>query len=164
MMKETIEHLESLSPGRTYEIIVVDDGSSDDTSRIALKLGVKYPNSDIRVVVLEHNVGKGGAVRHGMLYSRGERLLMVDADGASKFSDLEDLWKTMDEIAPNQKAGIVVGSRAHLVNSEAVVKVVCSFFFARIDSFLLHIAISATQYLNVWPSHDFTNCWCWTHS
>lgn len=122
MMKETIEHLESLSPGRTYEIIVVDDGSSDDTSRIALKLGVKYPNSDIRVVILEHNVGKGGAVRHGMLYSRGERLLMVDADGASKFSDLEDLWKTMDEIAPNQKAGIVVGSRAHLVNSEAVVK------------------------------------------
>jgi len=127
MMKEAIAHLESLSPRRTYEIIVVDDGSSDNTSKIALNLGTRYPKSDIRVVILEHNVGKGGAVRHGMLYSGGERLLMVDADGASKFSDVEDLWKAMDDIAPNKKAGVVVGSRAHLVKSEAVVKVVCSF-------------------------------------
>jgi len=91
-----------------------------------LNFGTRYPKSDIRVVILEHNVGMGGAVRHGMLYSEGERLLMVDTDGPSKFSDLEDLWKT---IAPNQKAG-VVGSRAHLVKSEAVVKVVCSFSLA----------------------------------
>lgn len=135
MMKEAIAHLESLSPRRTYEIIVVDDGSSDNTSKIALNLGIRYPKSDIRVVILEHNVGKGGAIRHGMLYSGGERLLMVDADGASKFSDLEDLWKAMDGIAPDKKAGVVVGSRAHLVKSEAVVKVACSSLLPELTHF-----------------------------
>lgn len=68
-------------------------------------------------------MGKGGAVRHGMLYGRGERLLMVDADGASRFEDLELLWKAMDALAPDNEPAVAVGSRAHLVKTEAVVKV-----------------------------------------
>lgn len=122
MLASAIDHLNSLKTKRTYEIIIVDDGSSDATSAEALKLAAKYPKSDIRVVTLEKNLGKGGAVRHGMLFSGGERLLMVDADGASKFEDLELLWKEMDKTAPNNGPGIVVGSRAHLVQTEAVVK------------------------------------------
>jgi len=100
----------------------VDDGSHDGTCTTALKLAHKYSTCDIKVVTLEKNVGKGGAVRHGMLYGGGERLLMVDADGASRIEDLEELWKKMDKIAPNNLPGVVVGSRAHLVKSEAVVK------------------------------------------
>lgn len=48
---------------------------------------------------------------------------MVDADGASRFEDLEMLWKEMDRIAPHDEPAVVVGSRAHLVKTEAVVKV-----------------------------------------
>ncbi|RPD81496.1 hypothetical protein L226DRAFT_139549 [Lentinus tigrinus ALCF2SS1-7] len=44
-------------------------------------------------------VRKGGAVRHGILHGRGRRLLMVDADGASRIEDLELLCKAMDEIS-----------------------------------------------------------------
>jgi len=121
MMASTIAHLTS-QKNRTFEILIVDDGSTDGTSATALKLAAKYPKCNIRVVTLEKNIGKGGAVRHGMLYSSGERLLMADADGASRIEDLEVLWKTMDGLAPDNEPGVVVGSRAHLVKSEAVVK------------------------------------------
>ncbi|KAH6915783.1 nucleotide-diphospho-sugar transferase [Coprinopsis sp. MPI-PUGE-AT-0042] len=108
---------------RTVEIIIVDDGSTDKTSSVALDLAKKYASYDIRVVTLEKNIGKGGAVRHGMLYSSGERLLMADADGASRIDDLEALWTTMDELSREDNVpAVVVGSRAHLVKTEAVVK------------------------------------------
>ncbi len=123
MFSTTLAHLESTRSSRSYEVLVVDDGSRDDTAALALKLGAQYTQSEVRVVVLEKNVGKGGAVRHGMLHGRGKRLLMVDADGASRFEDLEALWKAMDEISPKGEAAVVVGSRAHLVKTEAVVKV-----------------------------------------
>ncbi|KAF4610722.1 hypothetical protein D9613_007123 [Agrocybe pediades] len=124
MLAATIDHLTTVgkTSNRTYEIVIVDDGSSDGTSATALKLAKKYFKSNIKVVTLEKNIGKGGAVRHGMLFSGGERLLMADADGASRIEDLEALWKSMDSIAPNNAPGVVVGSRAHLVKSEAVVK------------------------------------------
>jgi len=124
MIAATIKHLTSagLKDKRSFEILIVDDGSHDGTSATALKLANKYPICDVKVVTLEKNVGKGGAVRHGMLYGGGERLLMADADGASRIEDLERLWKRLDEIAPDNVPGVVVGSRAHLVKSEAVVK------------------------------------------
>ncbi|KAH8091658.1 Alg5-prov protein [Cristinia sonorae] len=121
MLTSTIDHLATI-PKRTYEIIIVDDGSSDGTADLALKLSTGYAESDIRVVVLEKNLGKGGAVRHGMLHGRGRRLLMVDADGASRFEDLELLWEAMDKISPEEDAAVAIGSRAHLVKTEAVVK------------------------------------------
>ena len=47
---------------------------------------------------------------------------MVDADGATRFSDLPDLEKAVDKIE-KEGYGIAVGSRSHLVSTEAVVKV-----------------------------------------
>jgi len=125
MLSSTLEHLASF-PKRTFEILIVDDGSSDSTATFALKLAVEqYPKADIRVVQLERNRGKGGAVRHGMLHARGMRLLMADADGASRFADVELLLGALDDLAPvgtEGALGIAIGSRAHLVNTAAVVK------------------------------------------
>lgn len=68
----------------------------------------------------------------GMLHASGERVLFVDADGASHFPDLALLQKEMDTLESAQlKAGVeheavqglVVGSRAHLVGTAVVVKV-----------------------------------------
>jgi len=126
MLSSTLEHLASF-PNRTFEILIVDDGSSDGTATFALKLAAEqYPKANIRVVQLERNRGKGGAVRHGMLHARGQRLLMADADGASRFADVELLLGALDDLAPvgtEGALGIAIGSRAHLVKTVAVVKV-----------------------------------------
>ncbi|KAJ3309523.1 dolichyl-phosphate beta-glucosyltransferase [Boothiomyces sp. JEL0838] len=120
MMDETLEYLKNSD--YSYEIIIVDDGSKDTTSELGLKIAKKHSkNGEIRVMTLERNRGKGGAVIQGMAVSRGEYLLMVDADGATKFSDLDKLMEGIEEISKNGY-GIAVGSRAHMVNTEAVVK------------------------------------------
>ncbi|PWZ03235.1 hypothetical protein BCV70DRAFT_197465 [Testicularia cyperi] len=115
-----------LEPLVSYEVLIVDDGSKDDTHKLALDYAKSHPDvsSAVRVVRLTQNRGKGGAVRHGVLHSRGNVVLFADADGATRFADLSKLARRMADIATRSPAGhgIVVGSRAHMVKSDAVVK------------------------------------------
>lgn len=128
MLKETVDFLETRKNEQNssfrYEIIVVDDGSRDTTAQVALQFAEKHQNVDIRVLSLEKNRGKGGAVTQGMLSARGKRCLMVDADGATRFSDLSKLETALDKLTKDGDGhGIAVGSRSHLVTTEVVVKV-----------------------------------------
>ncbi|KAL6326734.1 hypothetical protein AAG906_010909 [Vitis piasezkii] len=79
----------------SYEVVIVDDGSADGTNRVAFDFVKKYTIDNVRVILLGRNYGKGEAIRQhwktGMLHSRGELLLMLDADGATKVTDLENL-------------------------------------------------------------------------
>ncbi|KAI0909718.1 glycosyltransferase family 2 protein [Ustulina deusta] len=106
-----------------YEIIIVNDGSSDRTVDVALQFAREYGLHDIlRVVTLEKNRGKGGGVTHGLRHVRGAYALFADADGASKFSDLGKLVEGCEEVVDGAYRGVAIGSRGHLVGSEAVVK------------------------------------------
>ncbi|KAI1828684.1 glycosyltransferase family 2 protein [Xylaria intraflava] len=106
-----------------YEIIIVNDGSNDKTVEVALQFAREHGLHDImRVVTLEKNRGKGGGVTHGMRHVRGAYALFADADGASKFSDLGKLIEGCEEVVDGAYRGVAIGSRAHLVGSEAVVK------------------------------------------
>ncbi|TEY41050.1 hypothetical protein BOTCAL_0405g00080 [Botryotinia calthae] len=115
--------------GTGYEILLVNDGSRDRTVEIALDFSRKNGLHDVlRIVTLEENRGKGGAVTHGMRHVRGEYAVFADADGASRFADLGKLVKGVREVVDEEGRGVAVGSRAWLVGSEAVVKVFSPFF------------------------------------
>lgn len=106
-----------------YEIIIVNDGSKDKTVEVALNFAREQGLHDIlRVVTLEKNRGKGGGVTHGLRHVRGEYALFADADGASKFSDLGKLVEGCEEVVDGSHRGVAIGSRGHLVGSDAVVK------------------------------------------
>jgi len=116
MLDETLTFLkqrEAKDPSFSYELIIVDDGSKDNTSQIALKYSKKETTNKVRVLTLMKNRGKGGAVKRGMLVARGKVLLMADADAATKIEDLLKLEKQLDSIEKNQ-LGIALGSRRHL--------------------------------------------------
>lgn len=74
------------------EVIVVDDGSVDGTSRVAS--AVACPN--LRVVRTPDNRGKGHAVRTGMLEATGAYRLFTDADGSTPISELTELEVAME--------------------------------------------------------------------
>mmetsp|Transcript_9235 Transcript_9235/g.22866 ORF Transcript_9235/g.22866 Transcript_9235/m.22866 type:complete len:369 (+) Transcript_9235:356-1462(+) len=71
----------------TYEVIVVDDGSTDQTAVKAWLCAKELGAEDaVRVYQMSRNSGKGAAVRTGMLNAEGDLLLMMDADGATELS------------------------------------------------------------------------------
>ena len=93
----------------SYEIIVVDDGSTDKTSEVAFAYAKKYGAAKIRVLTLAKNRGKGGAVYMGVMSCRGKYVLFADADGASEIADMTKLEKaiykvTVTEILEQQQA------------------------------------------------------------
>ncbi|KAJ6002043.1 hypothetical protein N7522_007270 [Penicillium canescens] len=142
-------------PDRGWEIILVSDGSTDRTEEVAFRFardhqlslhpkgnagpwtpqvseGVHIPPGTIRVVTLTENRGKGGAVTHGMRHVRGQYVVFADADGASKFDDLGKLVGACRDVEDVRGRGVAVGSRAHMVGSEAVVK------RSKLRNFLMH--------------------------
>jgi len=94
--------LEFLKPRLTYEIIVVDDGSTDESAALIKKLAL--PN----LLLLQHrrNLGKGAAVKDGALASTGEVILFLDADHSTKIDNLPIFLEKLN------KADIVIASRA----------------------------------------------------
>src|SRR6478609_5484240 len=75
--------------GISYEIIVVDDGSTDST--VALVESLKTEISSLRLVVQPQNKGKGCAVRTGMLQATGKIRLFSDADGSTPIEEIDKL-------------------------------------------------------------------------
>lgn len=82
-------------PAFTYEVIIVDDGSKDSTAAVAMGFVQRHGVDAVRLLRLPYNCGKGRAVREGMLIARGELCLMMDADGATRVSDMEQLEKAI---------------------------------------------------------------------
>ena len=82
--------------GRPYEIVYVDDGSTDGSTEALEKLHRDRPDL-VRVVVLRRNFGKSGALAAGFAAARGELIVTLDADGQDVPGELPHLLDVMDE-------------------------------------------------------------------
>ena len=103
-IRSTLESLCHFKESASYsiELIVVDDGSTDQTVETALE----FPA--IRLVRNDRNHGKGFTVRHGALEARGEFILFTDADLSTPIEEVDKLLSALQ----SSGADCAVGSRA----------------------------------------------------
>ena len=81
-------------PALSYEILIIDDNSRDNTPAVCAELAAKYP---LRLIVREHPTnGLSGAVLHGIAQSRGRRIVVMDADLQHPPEKIPDLRAALD--------------------------------------------------------------------
>jgi glycosyltransferase involved in cell wall biosynthesis len=105
---QTLEEIirQVVAVGLAHEIIIVDDGSQDGTRDLLPKIEATYPQQ-VRVILHEHNQGKGAAISTGFRAATGEVLLIQDADLEYDPRDYPSLLKPILE----RRAKVVYGSR-----------------------------------------------------
>src|SRR5205823_151969 len=94
-LRHSLPQLTAALADRDAEIIVVDDGSTDDTAAIAAEALSHDDRS--RVVRLPRHQGKGAAVRTGVAEASGHSIVFMDADLATDLSHLPDALAALDD-------------------------------------------------------------------
>ena len=103
-IRDTLESVSRFKEGKPYavELIVVDDGSTDQTVQTVLE----FPG--IRLVRNDRNHGKGYTVRHGVLEATGKLVLFTDADLSTPIEEVDKLISALQ----CDDADVAIGSRA----------------------------------------------------
>ena len=120
ILPELLEHYPE------FEIIVVDDGSTDDSAQLCRDLGV-------RVISHPYSKGNGAAVKTGARAARGEYVVFMDADGQHDPADVGKLLYKMDE-----GYDLVVGARSGLDSQASVVRWSANAFYNRLASWMVN--------------------------
>ncbi len=96
-LEESVD--EALSAGAAinhdFEVLIVNDGSSDETGRLADSLAAARPN--VRVLHHDHNRGFSGAMRSCVDEATGEYVFLGPADGQADFDELRRFWAIKDQ-------------------------------------------------------------------
>jgi len=128
--------------GLRVEVIVVDDGSSDDTADVA----AAFDPGPMSLLVLRNRInrGKGYSVRRGIRRARGDVLLMADADQSTPIWEIE---KFLPLLAGDYD--VVIGSRdvaeSHITEAQSIVRRLLGWLLRRLRGAIMLKDISDTQ-------------------
>jgi len=113
-IKKTLEVINNYFRNKpvTRQIIVVDDGSSDNT--VGVVEDIKKEINDLSVITYNPNRGKGYAIRKGVEDSHGEYILFTDADNSTPIEEFEKFYPLLKDNS------VVIGSR-YITGSNIVV-------------------------------------------
>jgi len=143
VIEETIDRVDRvlMETGWSYEIIVVDDGSLDDTRDRAVSYRDRNGESYLKVLSYQKNVGKGNAVKVGFEQARGDFIVVMD-------SDLDVNPKYIPRYVEALKnSDIAVASKWHSESHAAMMmkRKVLSFGFNILSRLLTGIKLKDTQ-------------------
>ncbi len=120
-----------------YEIIVVDDGSTDDTRRVVQSIA----DDKVRIVAYDRNKGKGHALKSGFTRATGEFSFLVDSDSEIWAPELRDYVRALES------AEIAIGSKRHPLSvvETVVVRRVLSIGYNVLERVLTGVRTTDTQ-------------------
>jgi dolichyl-phosphate beta-glucosyltransferase len=101
---QTIEYLDAQQYG--WEVIVVDDASTDATVERVKLLKARHPEARVRLLINERNSKKGGAIKRGILAAEGKYSIFMDADYAYPITQLNTFLEPLAD-----GADVVIGNR-----------------------------------------------------
>jgi dolichyl-phosphate beta-glucosyltransferase len=134
-LEQIIKYLKTL-PQKT-ELIVVDDGSKDDTLK---KLRSMNSGNNFRILTYKKNAGKGYAIKTGMLAAKGDYCLFLDVDLSTPISEMGKFIPVLG------KADIVIGTRkskgANVVTPQPIIRKWMGRGFTLLSQIMLNVWVS----------------------
>ncbi len=127
--------------GLEYEVVVVDDGSTDQTSQVISTSTQVHPN--VSVVSYAGNRGKGYALKYGFHFTRGDLVLFQDGDSDLSPTHIPRFLDCMEA----DKADVVVGCKSHPHSNVVFPKsrMILSKSYSLMIRILFNLSISETQ-------------------
>ncbi|MFW9972879.1 MAG: glycosyltransferase family 2 protein [Candidatus Odinarchaeota archaeon] len=131
--------IEKIPTNFNYEILIIDDGSFDNSFNEIRKIDNKY----IRIIKHKRNLGYGAALLTGFRYAYGDFIVTIDSDGQHDPKEIPKLLKPVME----EKADLTIGSR-YLGKCSYVVPLhvrMGEYFIRKVIKFLYHKEIANNQ-------------------